>query len=120
MVYKEHTVPMDAILPLDRLSDAKSIHQYSWLRPGLEGPNVLASQLADTYIMQHSEDQHTEPGTSMFQHFIPVSVLFTWHNCFEILTSRSVRDEAAPHFQSFLTGDMLATLCIMSGCIWFL
>lgn len=92
---------------LDWLSGAKNIHQYSWFRFGLEGLNVLALQLAGTCIMQHSEDQHTELGTSMFQHFIPVSVLFTWHNHIEILTSRRVWDEAAPRFQSFLTGPCL-------------
>lgn len=42
IVFMKHTVPADTIPPLGWLSGAKSIHQYSWLRSWLEGPNVLA------------------------------------------------------------------------------
>lgn len=107
MVYMGCTVPADTTPPLDWLSGAKSIHQYSWLRSGLEGPSVLALQSADTCIMQHSEDQNTEPGSSMFQHFIPVSVLFRWCNY-------------SPSFPELPHRGVLAPLCVMSGCIWFL
>ena len=53
MVCMKHTVPVGTILPLDLLTRAKSIHHRSWLRSGLEGPNVSVFQLAAKYIMQH-------------------------------------------------------------------